>query len=378
MKTHPSVWFTAASLLCASAAHVTAGQPAAALPYPEADAALGERLYPNEESIARELATVIEGTIRRQYKAGVARRDAHPKAHGCVKADFEVRPDLPARFAKGIFVPGKRYPAWIRFANGNPDATKPDGEGNERGMSIKVLEVPGPKLLETEREDRTQDFVMMSNPEFFLKDPGNAVSFFKHIGSESTVDKAEIPFVLGVRQTAMLLRINSKKISNPLQVRYWSPVPFQLGTGPDRQAIKFSARSCTPTVDPMPKQPGPNFLREAMRRTLSKGDACMEFLIQPRTSPKLDVEDALTEWKEVDAPFFKVATLRIAAQRFDTAEQDQFCENLSFTPWHSLPEHKPLGGINRLRKVVYETISHARHEMNQAKRQEPADQSGRD
>ena len=97
----------------------------------------------------------------------------------------------------------------------------------------------------------------------------------------------------------------------------------------------------------------------------------MEFLIQPRTSAKLNVEDASTEWTEAEAPFHKVATIRIPQQEFDTPEQHQFCENLSFTPWHALPDHKPLGGINRLRRVIYERISRTRHEMNHAERKEP-------
>ncbi len=342
-----------------------------AVPYPEADATLGEQLYPNEEAIARELASVIEGTIRRQYKAGNARRDAHPKAHGCVKAEFRIDRDIPDRFARGMFVPGKNYQAWIRFSNGNPDPNKPDNEGNERGMSMKVLDVPGEKLLESERQDTSPDFIMMSHPAFFLKDPSNAVAFFKEIGSESSLSKAKIPISLGLQGTEVLLKINSKRISNPLQTRYWSPVPFQLGSGSDRQVIKFSARPCTPTEDPIPKKPGPNFLREAMRNTLKASEACMEFLIQPRTSAKLNVEDASTEWTEAEAPFHKVATIRIPQQEFDTPEQHQFCENLSFTPWHALPDHKPLGGINRLRRVVYERISRTRHEMNHAERKEP-------
>ena len=349
------------------------GAPAnqASASYPIADSYLGEKLYPNEQAIAQEMAAVIEATIRKQYQAGNARRDAHPKAHGCVKAEFKVDDKLADRFAKGVFIPGKTYQAWIRFSNGNPDPNKPDIEGNERGMSIKLLDVSGEKILESERQDTTQDFVMMSNPAFFLKDPSNAVAFFTALGSDSTLAKAKIPFILGAHETATLLKINTKKISNPMQTRYWSPVPYQLGVGPNRMAIKFSARSCSTAEDPLPDHPGPNFLREAMVNTLKKGDVCMEFLIQPRTSDKLDVEDALDEWEESDAPFYKVATIRIPQQVFDTPEQQKFCENLSYTPWHALPEHKPLGGINRLRKVVYERISAVRHEMNQAERKEP-------
>jgi hypothetical protein len=36
-----------------------------------------------------------------------------------------------------------------------------------------------------------------------------------------------------------------------------------------------------------------------------------------------------------------------------------------------LPEHRPLGAVNRVRRVVYEQISTVRHELNQAPREEP-------
>jgi hypothetical protein len=342
-----------------------------ALAYPTADADMGERLYPNEEIIAKKLADVVESTLRRQFQNGNARRDAHPKAHGCLKAEFMVDEKIPENLAKGVFIPAKTYQAWIRYSNGNPDPKKPDYEGQERGMSIKLMGVPGDKLLESGRKEQTQDFIMMSNPAFFLKDPENVVPFFEVLGSGSKFTMLKIPFALSFSETRMLLKINALKISNPLQTRYWSPVPYQLGVSADKQAIKFSARSCTTNADPMPDNPGANFLREAMRTTLAKGDACMEFLIQRRTSTKMDVEDAKTEWDEADAPFVKVATIRIPQQTFESPDQQKFCENLSFTPWHALPEHKPLGAINRLRKTVYERLSATRHAMNNAERREP-------
>ena len=97
----------------------------------------------------------------------------------------------------------------------------------------------------------------------------------------------------------------------------------------------------------------------------------MEFLIQPRTSNKMLIEDSMTEWQETQAPFYQVATIHIPQQIFETPEQNQFCENLSFTPWHALLEHKPLGAINRMRKVIYDRISQVRHEMNSIHRSEP-------
>lgn len=340
------------------------------LPYPLPDSKLGEQLLPNEEAIVRETANIIERIVRSEAGSGKAHRDAHPKAHGCVQAEFHVDKDIPAQLAKGVFVPGKQYSAWIRFSNGNPDYSKPDMEGNERGMSIKLLGVPGEKLLETQRTASTQDFVMMSHPVFFMDNASNAVSFYQKLEG-GLLGKLTIPFALGWDGTMVLLKINDLRIANPLQTRYWSPVPIQLGTGEDRQAVKFSARACTPGVDTIPDKPGPNFLREAMRNTLAKGDACMEFLLQPKTLVTQSVEDARTQWLESEAPFIKVATVRIRKQNFDTPEQNTLCENLSFTPWHALPDHKPLGSLNRLRKVVYDQISLTRHSINGVGQQEP-------
>jgi hypothetical protein len=213
---------------------------------------------------------------------------------------------------------------------------------------------------------------MINHPVFFATDPARYLSFMQDANSGHFYSKLLIPFALGAKGTLIAVETRSTRISNPLQTRYWSMVPYQLGTASSRQAVKYSARACSATVDPMPSKPEHDFLRGALRNTLQNGDACMEFLVQPRTSNSMDVEDSRTEWKESQAPFYPVATIHFARQIFDTPEQNEFCENLSFTPWHALPQHKPLGVTNRLRKVIYERISRVRHEMNQANRQEPA------
>ena len=340
------------------------------LRYPSPDAQLGEHLYPDESAIANQLSVVIEESLRKKYSAGTARRDAHPKAHGCVKAEISIVDTLPAPLSKGMFIPGKTYQAWIRFSNGSADPTRADNKGDARGMAIKVLGVPGKKLLEDEAEATTQDFIMINHPVFFATDPARYLSFINDANSDHFYRKLLIPFDLGAKGTLIALKTGSSKIANPVQARYWSMVPYQLGIGNDRQAVKYSARGCSATRDPLPKNPEYDFLRVALRHTLQSGDACMEFLVQPRTSDSMDVEDSRIEWKEAAAPFYKIATIRIPQQTFDTLKQNTFCENLSFTPWHALLEHKPLGVTNRLRKVIYDHISRVRHEMNDAKREE--------
>jgi hypothetical protein len=76
------------------------------------DTELGEVLQENEEQLAHDIAEQIAAKIRQGPLPG--RRDAHPKAHGCVRAMFQVEKDLPPNLAQGVFVPGKSYLAWIR------------------------------------------------------------------------------------------------------------------------------------------------------------------------------------------------------------------------------------------------------------------------
>jgi len=339
--------------------------------YPEVDTVLEEKLQPNEEVLAQNIAQVIEKSIREQYTAGNALRDAHPKAHGCVRAEFHVSKNIPAQFAKGVFIPDQSYQAWIRFSNASNDASSADIDKDARGIAIKLLGVSGEKILESEKQATTQDFIMINHPVFFANDAKRYLSFINDVNSHNMIRKLHIPFALGFKGTMNALGARNSQIANPLYARYWSMVPYQLGLGNDRQAVKYSVRACSVTANNLPKNPSHDFLREALKNTLQQTDACMEFLIQPRTSSQMLVEDSMTEWDEKAAPFYQVATIHIPKQNFDTPEQNKFCENLSFTPWHALPAHKPLGAVNRMRKIIYENISRVRHDMNSAPRQEP-------
>jgi hypothetical protein len=157
-----------------------------------------------------------------------------------------------------------------------------------------------------------------------------------------------------------LLSMVSHEVANPLESRYWSTTPYALGT----RAVKYSARPCQ-AASPFDGSAPADFLRAALARFLGNGDACFDFMVQVQTDPKaMPIEDPTIEWKEQASAFVKVATITIPRQSFETAEQTAFCEHLSFTPWHSLEAHRPLGGINRARKAVYQAITKMRHARN--------------
>ena len=88
----------------------------------------------------------------------------------------------------------------------------------------------------------------------------------------------------------------------------------------------------------------------------------VQFQAEPERMP---IENPMVPWKESDSPYHAVARLRIPRQGFlDSPAQTALCENISFNPWRTLSEHRPLGTINRVRLDVYQAISQFRHARN--------------
>jgi len=104
-----------------------------------------------------------------------------------------------------------------------------------------------------------------------------------------------------------------------------------------------------------------------MALTLKDSSACFILSAQfYKDSKKTPIEDPTIEWNSKDAPWVDLARIDIPSQRFTSEAQMDFCENLSFTPFSFSNDHRPLGGINRARKAVYEGISELRHQLNGA------------
>jgi hypothetical protein len=178
---------------------------------------------------------------------------------------------------------------------------------------------------------------------------------------------------LDARGIFNFIMMTSSKIASPLEADYWSMVPYRLGDPPLKRKIKFRVRHVRPKeAARAPAIPSENFLRETMVKQLSAGAGPRQFFFEiQQGTPDMSVENSMVEWKEKKAKFKKVATITIPEQEFDTSLRHEFCEKLSFTPWHALPQHCPLGAVNRIRRVVYERISKVRHELNGKPRREP-------
>lgn len=327
-----------------------------AVEYPPAD----------EGKYIADLEQRLQAKITDQYRTGIMRRDAHPKMHGVVKAEFTVEPNLPNELRVGIFREPKTYQAWIRYSNQN-STMQADIKGDIRGMAIKLMGVPGQKVLEQEKDAQTYDFVVISTNVFVTRDVKEFDGLVKALTSGMM---AMGWFFLWHLRAMWNLMSASKKTANPLQIRYWSTTPYLFGNG---AAVKYSAIPQAPATDTIPSNPSDDFLREAMVRQLDKEGVKFDFAVQFQTNADtMPIEDPGKAWDEQVSPFRKVATIHIPKQEFNSDAQNTFGENLSFTPWHCLPEHRPLGGINRARHIVYDAISKFRHQCNHVPRSEPS------
>ncbi|WP_286262703.1 catalase family protein [Thalassotalea atypica] len=301
------------------------------------------------------------------------RRDVHAKAHGCVQATFSVPELADDRLKHGVFSQSHDYKAWIRFSSGDT-MPQPDSVHDARGMAIKVMGVDGKKLIKSEENAKTQDFVMINNDVFFIPTVEEYAQFMQYQAQGSKFgyffnDFNWNVFTWHFRDLYLGAKTLKKAPNSLLKEQYHSLSAYRLG--PDH-FMKYSAKACDNNIV-MPVDRGlPNFLRTELEENLAGNKACFDFLVQLQNPNKnMPIEDTTVRWETKDSPFIKVARVTIEPQAFNSEVQNQFCENLSFTPWHATKEIEPVGGINRLRKAVYNEISRFRHGKNGALRKEP-------
>lgn len=319
---------------------------------------------PGEEACINDLAQRLKAKIIKDNPTGIMRRDAHPKMHGVVKAEFIIEPNLPEQMQIGLFKEPKTYQAWIRFSNQDGSINQ-DINRDIRGMAIKLMGVTGKKLQEFEEDEQTQDFILISTNVFVTK---NVEEFDNLIKALTGSIFQKVGFFSTHWRVVWNLIKSMKKFANPLQIRYFSTTPYLFGN----QAVKYSAVPQVTVADKIPENPEDNFMRAAMKQQLEAGDTTFDFSVQFQTDAEaMPIEDPGKEWSETESPFIKIATIKVLQQTFDNEAQNEFGENLSFSPWHSLSEHRPLGGINRARRMIYPFISKFRHQKNNVPVKEP-------
>lgn len=325
-----------------------------------------EYIEPDEDKIFDEMVELV----RRQMESGSSplRRAQHPKATGCVNAEFQIAESIRPDLRHGVFSkPGRTFRAIVRFSNARRDN---DRMGDGRGLAIKLLDVHGTRAVPGDG-DTTQDFLMVNHPRFPFRTPKTYLRTMRRMDWVSRNIPAKlrgiaelVVFLLDLRALPVVFAIGGKKVASPLKSEYWSGTPYWLGPagkpteGQEVHAVKYSVapipldRTARPVL---PKNPSNDYLTEVLNRELETEGAEFKFKVQLQThADKMPVEDTSVEWDENESRPITVATLRILRiPKGQKLDQSAF-EKMSLNPWHALAEHRPIGGMNRLRKRVYE------------------------
>jgi len=329
-----------------------------------------ERALPSEEESLDSVIEAFATYMRQNYRPGEYQRGGNTKTHGVVRGEFIVRDDVPAHMRHGVFAKPHTYRTWVRFSGPGPDMPKDIEDVGFVSCAIKLMGVPEPKVLDDEKF--TQDFISVCTPTFVTPDINANARLQAHVLRGTPVFYF---FTTGFSHFLDFLMqgLWNETQTSPLEARYWSCVPYLLGHG---QAMMYSVRPKAKTRSRIANlpfgTPSDNYLREAMIKTLSETDVEFDFLVQVQTDPHLmPIEDAGVRWPEKLSPFVPVATLRIPKQTFASLAQFAFAHNLSYTPWHCLPEHRPLGNQSRARKRMYFELRNLRQRMNNTPHIEP-------
>jgi hypothetical protein len=328
-----------------------------------------EKEYPWEQASLDSIIANMDAYMREHYQPGTYERAGNTKTHGVVRGQVTTRDDLPAPLRRGIFAEPKTYRAWVRFSGPGPDLPKDIDDVGFVSCTVKMMGVPGPKLLDDEKF--TQDLLSICTPTFVTPTTKanaelqaqilNGTPFFYFIDPRHT-------HILDM----LMQGLWNETQRNPLEQRYYSCVPYLLGEG---QAMLYSIRpksNARSRIPRLPFRPPDNYLRDAMVATLAQRDVEFDILIQVQTDPyRMPIENNAVRWPEKLSPWVPAATLRIPKQEFDSPGQLRFASYLSYNPWHCIAEHRPLGNQSRARRRMYLELSHLRQSMNNTPHVEP-------
>lgn len=302
-----------------------------------------------EAQIAQEMVALIKkiSLHRQETASGTAPKDYYYRFNqveslGCFQAEMTVPADLPGALRQGLFAQPGTYTAELRFANAS---TFDDSQKDLRGLAIRVV-VPLSAGI-----PRQQTFLMNSHPVLFADSAETFLKFIRATAEQRRWWFFLNPFDSHLKALWILLKAREHHAS-PFDVRYWTTTPHQFGA--DGSAAKFSAKPCSRVQSELPETLADGYLEKNMKAHLDQGAVCFELMVQRQTDPRTQpIEDPSVLWDPERAPWASVATIRFGAQDFQSNAARLACEQKVFDPWMSLPEHKPLGRMNRIRKTVY-------------------------
>lgn len=309
-----------------------------------------EQIAPDEaerfEGYGR-IFTAIQARKSKRYGAG---RALHRKQIAGAQGSLQVMDNLPEFARQGIFAVPATFQTWVRISNGGMDHA-PDSKPDIRGLAIKVLGVQGDSALGN-GPAKSQDFLLINQEQFAFPRSDEFVAF---VDAASNGEGALLKFLFKryglFKAPGLLLRLlksAGKSFGGFATENLFSAVP--IANGPFAVRVRLVPAGTNGASDPAAKADrGADFSAR-----LAKGDLQWDLQLQPFVSEALTpIEDASVNWP---SPYSTVARLTLPQQDCQSAGGQSLAQQIEagvFDPWQALAAHRPIGDVQRARKVVY-------------------------
>jgi hypothetical protein len=334
-----------------------------------------ESIRANEQEVSAQIADImrrISTAVGDQFRHTM--RPVHAKSHGLLRAKLTIQGDLPEHYRQGLFAEPGTFDAIVRLST-TPGDLLPDSVSSPRAWAIKVIGTPeGAATLPGHEQHRTQDFLCQTGKAFGVSDAEAFLKqtlFIEKHATDSATLKQAVSTAARLAESAIETvggRIGMlKKLGYPethiLGESFYSQTPLRYGNHVAKIAFVPASKNLIALKDKHLEHPG-NYsaLRDAVVRFFKTERAEWNVCAQLATDlEKTPIEDASVVWPEELSPYVTVASLTADLQEAYSAARRTFVdEHLSFSPWHGLLAHQPLGNINRARKVAYRAAANLR------------------
>src|SRR6266436_3826270 len=314
----------------------------------------GQRAEAERLEFDRLAIDIMRAQLKARKATGAAAVDRafHAKALVAVdQATVTFRSDLPKGLAIGFAKPGASYRAIIRISNAANHAG-PDYRPDLRGIAVRIVV----------SADEQHDLLATNYPVSHARNARQFVRFAVATAGgrmSRVLGIVGLMFSLGPFETIRMLRniaAGRRRVVRSVALEtYWSRGAMKWGD----EAVRFLIRpvaSAVPAPDPALKDP--EYLAKEATLRLARGDIAFDLCIQRFVEEKVTpVEDTAVEWQESVSPPEPVATITIAKADVGPAAAlacSRAVEGLSFNPWNTTDDFRPLGNLNRARKVAYD------------------------
>lgn len=310
-----------------------------------------ETIAPDEGARFERFATEIADIQRRRaQKTGVVSRALHFKPH--VGAIGELVVDAPEAARVGVFATsGQRWPVYVRFSNGS-STHQPDKAPDVRGLALKLVGVPGKKIIAGLEQAATQDFLFIDQPAIAFRNPDEFMTFVRSAKDGPVKLLPRMIAGFGLRRTFQILgqTLKAPKVKSFATHAFHTAAPISFGARAAKLALFPVGNPASPPTS------GDDALRADLTARLKAGPLTWALRAQMfQDDVSTPIEDTSVVWT---GPWVELGKLTIPQQDPESArgrEVTALCEQLSFDPWHAIEEHRPLGAIMRARAATYRT-----------------------